>query len=53
MITKNLVMEIQNLVVNYESWPVKSNPAFLKQALVFPYLSFVFLYHSSPVQITF
>ena len=26
MITKNLVVKIQNLVVNHESWPVKSKP---------------------------
>ena len=26
MITKNLVMKIQNLIVNHESRPVKSNP---------------------------
>ena len=26
MITKNSVVKIQNLVVNHESWPVKSNP---------------------------
>ena len=25
MITKNSVMKIQNLVVNHESWPIKSN----------------------------
>ena len=26
MITKNLVMKFQNLVMNHESQPVKSNP---------------------------
>ena len=29
MITKNSVMKIQNLVVNHESRPIKSNPAHL------------------------
>ena len=26
MITKNSVVEIQNLIVNHESQPIKSNP---------------------------
>ena len=28
MITKNSVVKIQNLVVNHESWPAKSNPTY-------------------------
>ena len=28
MITKNLVVEIENFVMNHKSWPVKSNPEY-------------------------
>ena len=31
MITKNLIMKIQNLVVNHESRPLKSKPVDKKQ----------------------
>ena len=34
-ITKNSVMEIENLVVNHESRPVKSNPAASKSTSQF------------------
>ena len=33
LISKNLVVKIENLVMNYESRPFKSNPALLNQSL--------------------
>ena len=41
---KNSVMKIQNLIVNHQAWPVKSNPSFcslvflVKQNLILTFL---------------
>ena len=37
MITKNLVVKIQNLTVNHESRPVKSNPDNVHKYIIFEY----------------
>ena len=41
-ITQNSVVEIQNLVIIHESWPIKPNPRIIEIALLFLLSSFYF-----------